>query len=124
MTCDEKIVWGLLGASNVAREWMHGSITAHPDCVVASVYSRSRERADQFAKRFGLGRSFTDLQAFLDDPELDVVYISTTNERHPEEAIAAAAAGKHVLCEKPLVADTQAMVSSAASIINRTTVRL
>jgi predicted dehydrogenase len=53
MTCDGKIVWGLLGASNVAREWMHGSITARPDCVVASVYSRSRERADQFTKQFG-----------------------------------------------------------------------
>jgi 1,5-anhydro-D-fructose reductase (1,5-anhydro-D-mannitol-forming) len=117
MTRDGKIVWGLLGASNVVQEWMHGSITAHPDCLVASVYSRNRERADQFTT-FGLARSYMDLQAFLADPELDAVYISTTNERHREEAIAAAAAGKHILCEKPLaltVADAQAMVSSAAA---------
>jgi 1,5-anhydro-D-fructose reductase (1,5-anhydro-D-mannitol-forming) len=118
MTRDGKFVWGLLGASNVAQEWMQGSITAHPDCVVASVYSRSRERAEQFKKQLGLARSYTDLQAFLADPALDAVYISTTNERHREEAIAAAAAGKHILCEKPLalnVADAEVMVSSAAA---------
>jgi 1,5-anhydro-D-fructose reductase (1,5-anhydro-D-mannitol-forming) len=118
MTRDGKIVWGLLGASNMAQEWMHGSITAHPDCVVASVYSQSRERADQFTKQLALARSYTDLQTFLADPELDAVYISTTNERHREEAVAAAAAGKHILCEKPLaltVADAEVMVSSAAA---------
>src|ERR1700722_11820712 len=102
MTRDGKIVWGLLGASNMAQEWMHRSIAAHPDCVVASVYSLSRERADQFTKQLGLARSYTDLQSFLADPELYAVDISTTNERHRVKAIAAAAAGKHILCEKPL----------------------
>lgn len=116
MTKSGRFSWGLLGASNVAREWMHGSITRHPECEVVSVYSRNPERAAQFKQELGLQRSFTNLAEFLADPELDAVYISTTNERHREEAIAAASAGLHILCEKPLALsadDAREMVARA-----------
>ena len=102
MTKSGRFAWGLLGASNVAQEWMHASITQHPQCEVVSVYSRDSERATRLKQELGLQRAFTHLAEFLADPELDAVYISTTNERHREEAIAAAAAGLHILCEKPL----------------------
>ena len=113
---NRKIRWGLLGASNVAREWLHGSISRNADCEVVSVYSRNAERAADYARELNLARSFTDLDAFLADPELDAVYISTTNDKHRDEAIAAAKAGKHILCEKPLalsVDDAKAMVAQA-----------
>jgi 1,5-anhydro-D-fructose reductase (1,5-anhydro-D-mannitol-forming) len=97
-----KLKWGLIGASNIAREWMTASINGNPDCEVVSVYSRDAERGAAYAKELNLARSFTDLAAFLADPELDAVYISTTNEKHEQEAVAAAKAGKHILCEKPL----------------------
>lgn len=111
-----KLRWGLIGASTIAREWLHGSISRHPDCRVVSVYSRDEQRASSFARDLGLPRHHTSLDALLADPELDAVYISTTNEKHCEEAVAAARAGKHILCEKPLavtVEDAEAMVSAA-----------
>ena len=111
-----KLKWGLIGASNIAKQWMHASINRHPDCEVVSVYSRDRERASGYAQDLRLQRHFTHLEPFLADPELDAVYISTTNDKHREEAIAAAKAGKHILCEKPLaltVEDAQAMIDAA-----------
>jgi 1,5-anhydro-D-fructose reductase (1,5-anhydro-D-mannitol-forming) len=111
-----KVRWGLIGASNIAKQWLCGSINRHPDCEVVSVYSRNEARAAAFAKDLGLQRQSTSLTDFLADPGIDAVYISTTNEKHHDEAIAAAKAGKHILCEKPLalsVADAQAMVDAA-----------
>ncbi|PBB52933.1 MULTISPECIES: Gfo/Idh/MocA family oxidoreductase [Mesorhizobium] len=116
MTKPGKLRWGLLGASNIAKEWLHTSISKHPDCEVVSVYSRDQQRAAAYAQDLGLQRYFTQISAFLADPELDAVYISTTNEKHRDEAIAAANAGKHILCEKPLalnVEDAQAMIDAA-----------
>ena len=62
--------------------------------------------------------STTDLDALLGDPAIDAVYISTTNEKHHPQAMAAIAAGKHVLCEKPLamtLAEAAEMVRAAAA---------
>jgi len=111
-----KIKWGLIGASNIAKQWLCASINQHPDCEVVSVYSRNEERGAAFAEELGLRRRFTSLTDFLADPDIDAVYISTTNEKHHDEAIAAAKAGKHILCEKPLaltVADAEEMVDAA-----------
>jgi 1,5-anhydro-D-fructose reductase (1,5-anhydro-D-mannitol-forming) len=80
------------------------------------VLSSSAERAKSYAKENQIPKPYHDLDAFLQDSEIDVVYISTTNELHASQAIAAAKAGKHVLSDKPLaltLADAQAMVSAA-----------
>jgi 1,5-anhydro-D-fructose reductase (1,5-anhydro-D-mannitol-forming) len=66
------------------------------------VFSTSDERGAQFARDCGLERAHTSLEALLGDPGVDVVYVSTTNDLHASLTIAAAHAGKHVLCEKPL----------------------
>ena len=116
MTENDKLKWGLIGASNVAREWLHGSIQKNPNCEVVAVYGRDKKRTDEFASELGIQGAYTDLHALLADPNVNAVYISTTNERHKEEAIAAAKAGKHILCEKPLaltVQDAQEMVEAA-----------
>jgi 1,5-anhydro-D-fructose reductase (1,5-anhydro-D-mannitol-forming) len=113
---EKKIRWGLLGASNIAKEWLCAAINNNPDCEAVSVFSTSAKRGTECATALGLKRSYTDLNEFLSDPEMDAVYISTTNERHRDESIAAAQAGKHILCEKPLalsVKDAQAMVEAA-----------
>ena len=60
------------------------------------------ELAREAAARFGYDRGTGDWRRVIDDPEVDLVDIATPNDRHPEIAIAAAEAGKHVLCEKPL----------------------
>lgn len=107
--------WGLIGASTIAREWVIGAIRATGG-QVTSVLSSNAERGNAYARENGIGKSMTDLAELLADLEIDAVYISTTNELHRDQAIAAARAGKHVLCEKPLamaVEDARAMAKAA-----------
>ena len=94
--------WALIGASTIAHEWMIDAIRAQPGNAVVAVLSSQRERAQTYAAAHGIPRAYDDLKALLADPAVHAVYISTTNELHAPQAIAAAAAGKHVLCEKPL----------------------
>ena len=106
--------WGLIGASTIAREWVIGAIRAQPGAEVAAVMSSSAARGADYAKANGIAKAYDSLDALLADPKVDAVYISTTNELHKEQTLAAAAAGKHVLCEKPLamtVADARQMVA-------------
>ena len=94
--------WGLIGASTIAREWMAPAIAAQPDSSVAAVASSDADRAQQFARELGIPNAHPSVADLLANPDIDAVYISTTNEWHEPQALAAVAAGKHVLCEKPL----------------------
>jgi 1,5-anhydro-D-fructose reductase (1,5-anhydro-D-mannitol-forming) len=108
--------WGLIGASNIARQYMIRAISAQPEAEVVGVVSSSPERGRAFAAENGLPRHFDSLEQLLADPAIHCVYISTTNDLHRDQAIAAAQAGKHVLCEKPLaltLAHAQEMVAAA-----------
>lgn len=107
--------WGLIGASTIAKEWVISAIRATGSEVV-SVMSTSAERGRAYAAEQGIARSVTTLDALVNDPEIDAVYISTTNELHRDQALAAAKAGKHILCEKPLamaLTDARTMVQAA-----------
>jgi 1,5-anhydro-D-fructose reductase (1,5-anhydro-D-mannitol-forming) len=94
--------WGLVGASTIGREWMVPAINAQPDSTVAAVASSSPERARRYAGELGIPKAFASVGDLLAEPTIDAIYISTTNEWHEPQALAAIAAGKHVLCEKPL----------------------
>ena len=105
--------WGLIGASTIASEHMIGAIRANGGEVVA-VLSSDASRGQNYAETHGIPRSTTDLAALVEAPDIDAVYISTTNELHRDQVFAAAAAKKHVMCEKPLaltLADARAMVA-------------
>ncbi|MCA1368844.1 Gfo/Idh/MocA family oxidoreductase [Bradyrhizobium sp. BRP14] len=95
------IRWGLIGASTIAREWVIGAIRAAGG-EVTSVMSSSAERGAAYAAENGIGKAVTNADELVGDPDVDAVYISTTNELHHDQALAAIRAGKHVLCEKPL----------------------
>lgn len=69
---------------------------------VGVVYSRSEERASQFANEWNIPRHTTDLQSAIEDPNTDAVVIALPNHLHEEAVVAAAQAGKAVLCTKPL----------------------
>ena len=69
---------------------------------VHTVYSRTAERAKQFAERWGIPKWTTDMREAVDDPETDVVVIGIPNNMHRDAAVMAAGAGKAVLCTKPL----------------------
>lgn len=109
--------WGLIGASTIAAEHMIGALRGQGG-EIAWVMGGDAARASAYADQHGIAKSGSDLDALLADPAVDAVYISSTNEKHLAQALAAIAAGKHVLCEKPLaltVADASAMVRAAAA---------
>jgi 1,5-anhydro-D-fructose reductase (1,5-anhydro-D-mannitol-forming) len=109
--------WGLIGASTIGREWMIPAIGAQPDSTVAAVASSSPERARRYADELGIPTAYASVADLLAEPAIDVVYISTTNEWHEPQVLAAVAAGKHVLCEKPLALSLDGahrMVAAAA----------
>jgi len=99
------IRWGLIGASTIAKQLMIAAIRAQPDGEIAAVMSSNADRAAAYAQENGITKGVASLQALLSS-DVDAVYISTTNELHLEQALAAAKAGKHVLCEKPLALNT------------------
>jgi 1,5-anhydro-D-fructose reductase (1,5-anhydro-D-mannitol-forming) len=108
--------WGLIGASTIAKQFMIGAIRAEGG-EVAAVMSSSADRAASYAKKNGIPAAFSGLEDIL-AADIDAVYISTTNELHLEQALAAAKAGKHVLCEKPLAlnsADARKIVAACKS---------
>ena len=107
--------WALIGASTIAAQHMIGALRgAGQD--LAAVVSTTAARARDFADSHGIPVASAQLDAVLADPGTQAVYISSTNEKHHDQALAAIAAGKHVLCEKPLaltLAEAAEMVRAA-----------
>lgn len=93
--------WGLIGASTIAEQHMIGAIRATGG-EVAAVVSTSASRARDYAGKHDIPVAGNQLSLVLEDASIRAVYISSTNEKHFSQALAAIAAGKHVLCEKPL----------------------
>lgn len=95
------IRWGLIGASTIAKQFMIDAIRNQPDGEVVAVMSSSTDRAAAYASENNIATGVNSLDALLNS-DVDAAYISTTNELHLDQAVAAAKAGKHVMCEKPL----------------------
>jgi D-xylose 1-dehydrogenase (NADP+, D-xylono-1,5-lactone-forming) len=109
--------WGVIGAtSQVARKAVLPAIAASPGARLVAVASESA--GAECAVRCSAARGYRDYAALLDDREVEAVYVPLPNSLHREWVERAAAAGKHVLCEKPLaptVADAEAMVAACAT---------
>jgi predicted dehydrogenase len=96
----KKLGFGIIGLGMIAD--VHAmAIKDFENGHLVSGCSRSEEGASRFASKHGC-RSYTDLEEFLADPELDIVTIATPSGLHLDSAIAAARAKKHVIVEKPL----------------------
>jgi len=107
--------WGFLGTGNIARA-MANALHHVPGAECFAVASRSQDTAQAFAREYGFGRAYGSYDALLADPEVDIVYIATPNGLHKDNILSALAAGKHVLCEKPMtlsVADSKACFAAA-----------
>lgn len=114
--------WALIGASTIASQYMITAIRAQAAGQVLSVVSGSKDRATAFARDHDIALAASDLEDVLRDPAVTAVYISSTNDKHEAQALAAIAAGKHVLCEKPLATSIEAAVemvraASAAGVV-------
>ena len=106
---------GILGAARIARSFVE-AVRPSAKVEVAAVASRDVERATAFARELGIGRVHASYDALFADPDIEAVYVPLPNNLHAEWSIRAAAAGKHVLCEKPLAANAaQARAMFAAA---------
>lgn len=107
--------WGFLGTGNIARA-MAGALEHVPGAEHFAVASRSEAIAQAFASEFGFERAYGSYDALMADEDIDIVYIATPNGLHKDNILAALAAGKHVLCEKPMtltVADSELCFAAA-----------
>jgi predicted dehydrogenase len=108
--------WGVLSTASIAREKVIPGIQRADRCRVVAIASRDASRAADVARQLGIPTVHASYEALLGDPNVDVVYIPLPNHLHAEWAIAAARAGKHVLCEKPLAltsGDAERMIEVA-----------
>ncbi|MDQ7843820.1 MAG: Gfo/Idh/MocA family oxidoreductase [Armatimonadota bacterium] len=112
-----RVRWGVLGVASIAVRRLIPAIARSQTGVLQAVASREERRAREAAERFGFRRAYGSYEALLADPEVDAVYIPLPNSLHRTWTERAAAAGKHVLCEKPLgitADDARAAVEACA----------
>ena len=108
--------WGILSTASIAREKVIPGIQRADRCRVVALASRDAVRAAEVAREASIPTAHGSYEALLADPNVDAVYIPLPNHLHAEWTIAAARAGKHVLCEKPLAltsADAERMIEVA-----------
>ncbi len=111
----DTIHWGVLAPGRIARSFA-SDLGLVPDAELVATGSRSQERAAAFAAEFG-GAAYGSYEELLADPAIDVVYVASPHSFHDEHTRMALAAGKHVLCEKPMTLDaatTAALFEEAA----------
>jgi predicted dehydrogenase len=107
--------WGILSTADIGRKKVIPGILKAGRCEVAAIGSRDAAAARWVADELGIPRAHGSYEALLADPDVDAVYIPLPNHMHADWTIAAARAGKHVLCEKPLtltVGDAERVVET------------
>jgi predicted dehydrogenase len=97
-----KLRIGVLSTADIARKKVIPGMRRATRVDVVAIASRDEDQARAVADRLDIPRAYGSYEALLADPDIDAVYIPLPNHLHAEWTIAAASAGKHVLCEKPL----------------------
>jgi scyllo-inositol 2-dehydrogenase (NADP+) len=100
------IRFGIIGTNWITERFLAGA-KLHEQFRLAAVYSRTEEKASEFAEKHGIPHRYTDLDAMLGGGEIDAVYIASPNSLHAPHAIAAMNHGIHVLCEKPAASNAR-----------------
>ncbi len=93
-----------VGTSDITRQFV-GACKTTNRYVFQACYSRSPEKAEDFAKELGFASSYTDLEEMAQDSQVDAVYIASPNALHYTQSKLFLLAGKNVLCEKPVTAN-------------------
>ena len=93
--------WGVIGPGGIAEVFV-GASQKHTTQIFSAVASRTKGRAEAFAKQFGIPTIHDNYEQLVEDPNLDAIYIASWQVEHFEHAMLALNAGKHVLVEKPI----------------------
>jgi predicted dehydrogenase len=99
------IRFGVIGTNWITEAFIEAASEIE-DFKLTAVYSRTSERAKEFAGKYGVEATFTDLESMARSNEIDAVYIASPNSFHAKQAIVFMNHGKHVLCEKPIASNT------------------
>lgn len=103
---NRKIKWGIMGPGGISRKFASDLI--HSDnAELVAVASRTEEKAEAFAKDFQVSSAYGSYEEFVQDKEVEIVYIGTLHPMHKECALLCLEAGKAILCEKPLTMNAQ-----------------
>jgi predicted dehydrogenase len=102
-----RLRWGILGCARIARRRLIPGIAASKSGELHALASRDEAISRAWAREYGFSKAYGSYRDLLADPEIDAVYIPLPNELHKPWTLAAAEAGKHVLCEKPLALDAR-----------------
>ncbi|MGA7271702.1 MAG: Gfo/Idh/MocA family oxidoreductase [Acidimicrobiia bacterium] len=112
----DQVQWGILGTADIAVRKVIPAMQGSALSRVVAIASRSAQRAAEVAQSLDIPRSHGSYEELLADPDVEAVYIPLPNSLHAQWTLAAADAGKHVLCEKPLAltaAEAQTMIDGA-----------
>jgi predicted dehydrogenase len=109
-----KLRWGILGCARISRRGLIPGIRGSKTGELTAIASRDVDRAKSWAEEFAIPKAYGIYEEVLADPAIDAVYIPLPNELHRPWVEAAASAGKHVLCEKPLALDAAEARATAA----------
>ena len=102
----KKIRFGVVGTNKIT-DWLLAGAAQDERFELAAVCSRTQERADEFARKYGAKYTFTSVEEMAKSDVVDAVYIATPNCTHAEIAITCMNHGKHVLCEKPMASNAK-----------------
>lgn len=98
--------WGIIGSGAIAADFAQ-ALRGSDRCHVVNVAGTTHDKALAFAQRFELPRAARNVEELLADAAVGAVYVATPHPAHANAALSAIAAGKHVLCEKPLTTDAE-----------------
>src|SRR6478672_6964651 len=112
----KKVVWGIVSTANIGRARVLPGMKKSDLLELRAIASRDEARARRTADALGIPKAYGSYEALLADPEIEAVYNPLPNHLHVPVTLQAAAAGKHVLCEKPIAmnANEAALLKAAA----------
>jgi predicted dehydrogenase len=98
----KKVVWGVLSTAKIGWEKVMPAMLKSEHCEIRALASRNLEKGRKLADQFGIPKAYGSYEELLADPEIEAIYNPLPNHEHVPLTLAAARAGKHVLCEKPV----------------------
>jgi predicted dehydrogenase len=103
---NDRVKWGVLGVAKIATEKVIPAMMGGERATIHAIASRDPARAREAATRLGIAKAYGSYEELLADPEIEAIYNPLPNELHVPWTAKALAAGKHVLCEKPIALDS------------------
>jgi len=98
----KKVTWGILSTANIGMEKVIPAMQQGQFCNIAAIASRSLASAQTAADKLGITKAYGSYEELIADPSIEAIYNPLPNDLHVPMTLAAARAGKHVLCEKPV----------------------